>query len=287
MTDTFTAPVEFKFAAESAPKGEFSGYASVFNVLDAHGDIVLPGAFRDSLNERKAAGRTIPMYLQHGMGGDGLPVGVWRKVDEDDRGLHVEGKISGVNTDAGRLTYERLADGAYGGLSMGYRAVDFDAGKSAGQPRRVLRKVNLVEISLVDDPSNPFTRVDEVKAAADNKAMLAADTIVEAMKMFRAQSAERGLEDSDDYQVVMSHLSDAYEMLTGVRTPAGVKAAPSTIREFETLLRASGFSHSRSRAIAEFGFKSTPAPRDEAGGQAVIDPEFKSAIERLSAFKLT
>ena len=46
-------PLDLK---QIAPDGTFSGYASLFNTEDLGRDIVLPGAFRDSLRERGHAG---------------------------------------------------------------------------------------------------------------------------------------------------------------------------------------------------------------------------------------
>ena len=162
---TLLAPFEVKFSLDGA-LGEFTGYASTFDVQDSHGDVVRRGAFERSLAERKAAGRPLPMHVMHRfMGGDGVPVGVWKSVEEDAKGLKVHGKISGMNTDGGRLLYERVKDGALGGLSIGYRLQENGAtyGKKPGEPKRILTGVHLKEISLVDDPSNPLTRVDAVK----------------------------------------------------------------------------------------------------------------------------
>ena len=76
MNDYLAAAFEWKFAPD-AKEGSFEGYGSVFGHQDAHGDIVLPGAFAETLAERKAQGRSIPMHVMHGiLGGDGLPVGV-------------------------------------------------------------------------------------------------------------------------------------------------------------------------------------------------------------------
>src|SRR5215213_3933676 len=167
MTDAFFSPLEVKLA-DKAPEGVFSGYASVFGNIDAHGDVVMPGAFQASLAEKKAAGRKVPMHLMHRMlGGDGIPVGVWNRIEEDATGLQVEGKISGMNTDGGRLLYERVKDGALAGLSIGFKVLPNGAifGKKATDPRRTLTNVDLVEVSLVDDPCNALTRIDEMKAA--------------------------------------------------------------------------------------------------------------------------
>jgi HK97 family phage prohead protease len=168
-SDTLFAPLEVKFTSNgSSGTGEFSGYASVYNVQDKHGDLVRPKAFAQSLAEMKASGRPIPMHLMHRVfGGDGLPVGKWTNLSEDDRGLKVEGRISGLNTDYGRRVHELVKDGALGGLSIGYKLRPNGAiyGKRPGEPKRTLTNLHLHEISLVDDPSNPHTWVDQVKRA--------------------------------------------------------------------------------------------------------------------------
>ena len=68
--------------------GVFEGYASVFNRQDLGRDVVLPGAFRESLSKRGAAG--VRMLFQHD---PGEPIGVWEKIYEDARGLFVRGRI--------------------------------------------------------------------------------------------------------------------------------------------------------------------------------------------------
>ncbi|MEE8658861.1 HK97 family phage prohead protease [Acetobacteraceae bacterium EV16G] len=160
-----TAPFEMKFAPD-APDGSFEGYGSVFGNIDAHGDEVLPGAFRDSLAERKAQGRMIPMHVMHGiLGGDGLPVGVWHEASEDSRGLHLRGRLSGMDTDYGRRLYGLVKDGALSGLSIGYslRKNGFVSCQDPNGPRRQISAIDLHEVSLVDDPSNALARVTEMR----------------------------------------------------------------------------------------------------------------------------
>ena len=69
--------------------GTFSGYASVFGEVDLGKDAIEPGAFRKSLAERGAAG--VRMLFQHD---PGEPIGAWKTIREDARGLYVEGLLS-------------------------------------------------------------------------------------------------------------------------------------------------------------------------------------------------
>lgn len=160
------APLEFK-ALNDGTSGEFAGYGAVFGNTDAAGDVVVPGAFREFLEERKAAGRHVPMHLNHGLPSLGgvRGVGVWQSMEEDGVGLRVVGKISGMNTDTGRLLYERMRDGAVGGLSIGFKVRPGGSERGSGQVFRKIKSAVLTEVSLVDDPCNSAARVDEIKSA--------------------------------------------------------------------------------------------------------------------------
>jgi HK97 family phage prohead protease len=164
--DRLNCALEIKFAGDT-PAGEFEGYASVFGGLDSYGDQIAPGAFTRTLAERKASGRQLPMYFQHGriLGADPRPVGVWKSVEEDGRGLKVSGKLVGLDTETGKYNLALIKEGAMRGLSIGYRAKKADYPKEAGKPRRILRDVDLGEVSVVDDPADASAIITGVKAA--------------------------------------------------------------------------------------------------------------------------
>ena len=169
MMDHFEFPAEFKLADTGT--GTISGYGSVFHTLDTQGDVVMPGAFAQSLAARKASGRgMVPMRLMHGaaLGGDPRPVGTWTNMVEDTKGLRVEGRLAGMDTETGRYNAALIRDGALRGLSIGYtlgqNGVTY--GKGPGQPRRTLKAINLHELSIVDDASNASAQIDTIKSAA-------------------------------------------------------------------------------------------------------------------------
>lgn len=168
MHDRLSIPVELKLAGSEAAPGSFEGYASLFGVVDQGGDMVAPGAFTQTLAAMKARGYAVPMYLNHGAmaGSDPLPAGVWTSIQEDARGLAVSGQLLGLNTDSGAYRYELVKGGAMRGLSIGYRAKKVDYGKKPGEPRRTLKQIDLVEISIVDDPMLSQAQVSTVKSAA-------------------------------------------------------------------------------------------------------------------------
>lgn len=167
--------LEFKFATENmdAKTGEFAGYAAVFGNTDSHGDVIEPGAFIESLDHWKSRGALPAMKLMHGsvanpFSGSDLPIGKWKSMREDSRGLHVEGKLSGMETDRGRFHYALMQDGALSGLSVGFRPVRHARG--TGDIKRRLQSVKLVEVSLVPEGSNDQAFITDLKSWADGDA---------------------------------------------------------------------------------------------------------------------
>ncbi|MEH6694728.1 MAG: HK97 family phage prohead protease [Hyphomonas sp.] len=111
------------------------GYASLFGVADATGDVVRAGAFARSLREA----RTLPMLLQHR---NGAVAGRWTRMIEDGRGLYVRGLVEAQSA-------QGLATRGLDGLSIGFRPRLWRARVEGG---RELIEVQLVEVSLVARP---------------------------------------------------------------------------------------------------------------------------------------
>ena len=137
--------------------GTFEGYGSIFNITDRGGDIVVPGAFTDTLAAQKAAGRMPAMLWQHRQA---EPIGVYTSMEEDSVGLKVRGQLA-LKTARGAEAYELMKMGALSGMSIGYRSRDDSYDRVTGV--RSLKKVDLVELSLVTFPMNDSSRVSAVK----------------------------------------------------------------------------------------------------------------------------
>lgn len=163
-----TGLIEVKFSDASAEEGTFSGYGAVFGNIDSHGDIIEKGAFKTSLREWEAKGKLPKMLLQHGgfFGpvDDMLPVGKWTSMEENSKGLKVEGKLFALNTDRGALIYEGLKSGELDGLSIGYKAKKHRMGTKPKDPTRWLDELDLKEVSIVTWGSNDRALVSQVKA---------------------------------------------------------------------------------------------------------------------------
>jgi uncharacterized protein len=147
----------------------FTGYGAVFGNVDSYGDVIQAGAFGETLRAAKTSGQWPAMLSQHGgmLGGadDMMPIGVWTDMAEDGRGLWVEGKLA--PTTRGREAYELLRmkpRPALNGLSIGFVAKEYTVGTKPKEPRRTLKNIDLMEVSIVTMPANPKARVTGVKA---------------------------------------------------------------------------------------------------------------------------
>lgn len=149
-------PFEVKSIDEN---GVFTGYASVFGNIDAWDDVVMPGAFTDSLARRKPA-----MLWQHDTG---QPIGVWRSMNEDGKGLLGVGELLIEGVPRAREAYALLKAEALNGLSIGYVPVDYGFTKRDGKEVRELKVIDLWEVSLVTFPANDAARVTGVKGIGD------------------------------------------------------------------------------------------------------------------------
>jgi hypothetical protein len=112
------------------------------------------------------------MMSQHGAMGltteDLTPIGVWTDFAEDGHGLKVEGVLA--DTARGVEMYKLMKmkpRPAIDGLSIGYIAKEAVPRSSPDEPRRRLKRVDLIEVSPVTRPMNGKARVTGVKSIED------------------------------------------------------------------------------------------------------------------------
>lgn len=142
----------------------FSGYGSVFGNIDSYGDIIQRGAFAKSIQTHIDNGTMPWMFLNHRM--DGLPIGQWTAVEEDEYGLKMSGEL--LDTTDGTDTYKALKAGLIKGLSIGFYPLVWEMATKGDEHRRSISEVDLVEVSVVNSPANTSALVADVKSKMDD-----------------------------------------------------------------------------------------------------------------------
>lgn len=135
---------------------EFSGYGSVFGNVDLGGDVILPGAFRQTLAKQKKDGQLPVMMWSHDP--SRIP-GKWLDMGEDKHGLEVKGMLA--ETELGNEIHTLLKMEAVRGLSIGFvtKQQEFEEDGT-----RLIKEVDLWEVSIVSLPMNPLAAVEHVKS---------------------------------------------------------------------------------------------------------------------------
>lgn len=163
-------PLELSGVKFDSPNGRtFKGYASVFGGIDGYGDRIAPGAYKNTIENRK--GRPIKMRWNH----YGPVIGKWTLIQEDEKGLYVEGELTPNHSVASDVAAS-LQHGAIDGMSIGYFVRDEDM----EGPVRVLKEIELLEISVVEEPADVEARVDSIKSSIDD-----ADSLKEIESVMR------------------------------------------------------------------------------------------------------
>lgn len=149
--------LEIKAADED---GVIEGYGSTFGgEPDSYGDIMVRGAFAESLEKHKLAG-TMPLMLW-GHESYSPPIGNWTDMKEDRQGLWVKGQID-LDDPMGARVHRALKRKSMRGLSIGYETIEKRADpKRAGI--QFLEKVDLWEVSAVNFPANRRAGVVSIK----------------------------------------------------------------------------------------------------------------------------
>lgn len=139
--------------------GVFTGYASVWDVVDSYGDIVKKGAFKKTIKERGK----FPLLWSHNI----MEVLGVVELEEDDYGLRI--KRGELNLDVQRAREQRslMKQGAVDGFSIGFETIKEEFQKDKGL--RLVKEVKLWEVSLCVFPANEAARLVDVKSAEEMK----------------------------------------------------------------------------------------------------------------------
>ncbi len=182
----FSNPIQISEFKAAGDDWLVEGYVSTFGTVDLGHDMVMPGAFKETLK----GGPKVRFLLSHD---PAKVLGVPKKLKEDEKGLFGSFKIS--KTQLGEETHQLLLDGAIDSFSIGYAAIDWAI---VDEDVRQLKKLDLYETSLVAIPMNQDAVVTNVKKnIIGNTMTLAEKTNAYAGELKKLFTEIRGLVDKD------------------------------------------------------------------------------------------
>lgn len=132
---------------EDETAGIIEAYVSVFNNLDLDGDIIMRGAFTDSLKVKYPKGVWMHDWS--------IPIAKTLKAEEDDEGLLIRAQFN-LETQRGKEAFSDIRFGIIDEFSIGFKILDFEWDEN---DNRVIKKVKLYEWSPVLAGANPKTRL--------------------------------------------------------------------------------------------------------------------------------
>lgn len=150
---------------EGGDGGTLIAYAATFDRdPDSYGDVIAPGAFKDTLEKWAASDARIPLLFGHRTDDPEMNLGAVIKAEEDERGLRIEAEFDPDNTKA-QYARKLVREGRLSKMSFAFDVIEqgtitLEDGREANE----LRKVELFEVSLVPIPANQHADVIDVKA---------------------------------------------------------------------------------------------------------------------------
>lgn len=285
-TKQFYAFNDLECKSDDGDQYTFSGYLAVYNNVDQGFDVIMPGAFKDSLREWKKKGYYPPMLKQHGgfkINADDLePIGKWTLMREDDKGLYVEGKLFSTTSGRNIWTVLKESDPGSMGMSIGYLAIDYKyvEGKKYGKRYsdytiREINKINLIEGSVVTFPMNTEATIDAVKNI---------DTLRDAERFLR----EKGFSNKEAKDIVVQLKSiisaDIDAEIKGIKQPEESKEAHEEPKETqeESVSISEKSNEPESKAPENIAEDKT---KDENTEEAKMDEELSAWLDEVIATK--
>lgn len=109
------------------------------------------------------------------------PIGIYESIKEDEIGLWVEGRLL-LDIPKAREAHILLKNKAIRGLSIGFIPTAWEWETRENGVARILKEIDLWEISLVTFPANSKALVDDVKSIENAETIKAAKKLLNIMK---------------------------------------------------------------------------------------------------------
>lgn len=149
--------------------GEFTALVAVFGNVDYQGDIIEPGAFKDTIAEWEAKGLPIPVIWSHDWEDPFSHIGGVTKAQETADGLQIDGVLDLSNPTAAQV-YKLMKSGRVVQFSFVARAAEGGWALESQEDGSVvsrLTKLDLIEVGPTLRGANPDTQLISIKSATE------------------------------------------------------------------------------------------------------------------------
>ncbi|MCF7550978.1 HK97 family phage prohead protease [Pseudonocardia sp. WMMC193] len=151
--------------ADGLKEGQYRAIVSVFDVEDSWGDVVMPGAFTETLAEWAASGDPLPIIWSHDWRNPFAHLGVVKEAEETEKGLLILGEILDRDTNpTAAHVYGLLKGRRVTQSSFAYDILDSGWATRDGDEVFELRRLKLHEVGPCLLGVNQETELLDVKA---------------------------------------------------------------------------------------------------------------------------
>ena len=156
--------VSFEVKEFDDTAGIFEGYASTWGI-DLGNDQIIKGAFADTILKRKDKNQVKLLPLHQWT----FPIGKILDLREDEKGLYIRAKLLATEGELGGNNAKLLMkEGVLNEMSIGFTADDTEVTEEGV---RIIKSIDLFEISLVLFGMNPNTEVTSIKGILENQVL--------------------------------------------------------------------------------------------------------------------
>jgi len=164
--------INVPFSTDEA-EGTIRGWANVFAtkqggdweyVVDRVNDIIMPGALVDTGVRPILIDHKFPYRVGVGT--------IQEKTTKDHHGIWLDGRLA-INSKNKQLRNEALLaledvkNNRKRYLSIGYRVLESEYGIYQGKKARIIRALDILEVSIVGNPANQYAEIREAKSAEE------------------------------------------------------------------------------------------------------------------------
>lgn len=210
---------DLKFKDVDAKTGVVSGYFSAFGMVDSDGDIMMPGAFKRSINDWGPDGKgRIKHLLNHN---PSQPLGKITVLKEDSYGLYYESKTG--SHQLGKDFIKMVESGLIGEHSIGFRTLQEQKSELGNELRDVM---------LFEGSSLTAWGANENTPLIGLKSLKSIESMQEEIRAFDKfiRNSDASEETIDLCLIKVKQLAQAIEMMSSTKV---VEATPEQPKEVD------------------------------------------------------